>query len=177
MAVDFTKDEDDVVDVAKVRLALFGEPGGPELKRSIHGSPWTSWYVAFEETKEELSVADLTPDPTHHDVVYIVFRDESVSDAVKGGASKLHVLEYIFFAVTTLARTTKEKLFFEVLYTTYMPTFVTLLRSPLEGFSNEGVREGERVADFLLLIVEHGKNLDPRSTVVYVSKRTKKPKV
>lgn len=185
IAVDFNKDfdKDDAVNVTKVRLALFGEPGGPELKRSINGSSWTSWYVAFEEGQQlrHLSVADLTSDPTHHDVVYVVFRDEHVSDVMKGGASGLRVLEYIFFVVTTLARTTKctqasncaEKHFFDVLYTIYVPTFETLLRSPLEGFSNEGVREGERVVDFHLLVVEHGMNLDPMSTAVYVSRRTR----
>ena len=205
IAVDFKIGEDAQVDVNKVRLALFGTPGTTrELKKSINGSVWTSWYITFDDSQDlsEVTVHDLTDDPTHHDVFYLVFKDEEVSDSWKYSSCCLHVLEYIALVVTNLAETHQSASpsksrgnkrprveeggdfnkdfvdyfdhFFHILDRIYVPTFLTLLRSPLEGFSWNGTREGE-FCDPLLLVVEKDENLDPTSSAVYVSRRTVKP--
>lgn len=191
IAVDFRTKNGVVVDVSQVRLTIFGKPGDRSLKKSIGGSPRTSWYIDYDEDEDlsNVTVDDVVGDPVHHDVVYLVFEDEEVAQIPRLCLMGETVLDYVKLVVTNKVRGLQktghkrsrdfdpEVYFFDVLKTVYAPAFMSLLRSPLEGFDKDGIRlDGTGVKDNLLLLIEQEENFDKTSSTIYISKRTKRLK-
>ena len=175
-----------VVDVSRVSLVAFGSALHLQVKKSIGGSAWTSWYVPFEKDRDfgKITVADLVHDPAHYDVFYLLFEDEEAADIWKITTLGFPVIDYIRHVVTNFATTVQspridvstEDYFLHQLEFCHVPAFHRLLRTPKTGFDYNGFdyNAGGDYLDLLLLIVEQEQNFDPESSGVYFSRRTLK---
>lgn len=196
---------DSRINVDNVRLVMFGAPGERHVRNSINDSENTSWYTPFVKNQDfsKISVSDLKPDPTHVNVFYLVYKGEET--ALNGKImNHLHpVHSYIHKILTDLDRmmistnpgefqtvspTNRREGFLEKMstdvYFTHILTshlllsFLRLLRSPREGFDDNGFRKGipeeeQNSQDFLVLSLAHERNFDHESTELYVSRATK----
>ena len=171
-AVRIAVDAERRVEVAKVNLVFFGEPGNRRLKKSIAGSPWTSWYTSIDTNPSTVTLANLIQDPTHHNVYYILYKDEDAGEVSKASCLGLEVIDYIGEVVSARAKTVKPSRLYHLLEEYYIPGFVRLLRTPLEGYDRNGERDGDRAGDALLMMVQQEANFDPKSVGVFNSKRT-----
>ena len=180
-------------EVGKVNLVVFGEPGNRQLKKSIAGSPWTSWYTGIDQDPSTVTMANVIPDPAFHDVFYILFEDEDAGEAVKSSCYGLEVVDYIAEVVTNWANAVQlpvqpvnpdddkpylggtlspEEYWYHVLETIYVQAFTKLLMTPLEGLDNNGLQDGHDADDILLLAAHLESKFDPKSASLFISKKT-----
>lgn len=182
------------VDISHSRLVFFGKPGRRSFRHDGH-----TWHI-FNDPCQDLSTVtleDLTPDPLHLRVYYLLFRGENEAGSKKVRTGTDNVIGHIGRCTLDIANTlptptpmrdpkkgkkspqigediisamSMEQYFHHVYVNLILVGFLNILKSPLPGFDKDGRKEdGLGDEDVRFLGVDQVGNLDDDSVDLFVS--------